>query len=137
MSTNFVGGALVVAALGGLLYLHGCKREESKPVKAPTPITNPAPVKPVAPVVPVPAPAPKVEANPCTVAHPCHPVKPVGNPKKPVYHKVLKGGKLDGPIDCKRVPEVAKTFTPEQVMKAAKQYGLTPEQLAQLRVCLN
>lgn len=56
--------------------------------------------------------------------------------RPPTYHKVLKGGKLDGPVDCSRVPAVAKQFTYEQIQSAAAAYGVPPGVLAKYRVCL-
>lgn len=127
MSKEFVGGLLVVAALSAVLY-HGIKRDESRPMPAPVPISNPAPV---------PEPPHPDVSKACTVDHPCHVVKPEGDPKKPVYHKVLKGGQLDGPVDCKYVPAVAHVYPKETVIAYAKARGLTPAQLSELRLCLN
>lgn len=70
-------------------------------------------------VAPQPAPAPHITLK-----------------RPPVYHKVLKGGRLDGPVDCSAVPEVAKQFTYEQIQAAAASYGVPPGVLAKYRVCL-
>ena len=126
MNINVIGGTIGVAALVALFALHGCKRDEAPTPPAPqVTVTKPAPAKL--------APASK---NLCTVDHPSHTVQPTGDVKKPVYRKVLKGGQLGGPVTCDRVPAVAKQFPPDQVIAAAKQYGMTPTQLSQLRVCL-
>ena len=93
----------------------------------PVPISNPAPATATPDV-----------AVKCTVEHPCHTVKAEGTPKHPVYRKVLRRRKaLDGPVTCKQVPQVAREYPPDKVIAFAKGYGLTPQQLGELRLCLN
>jgi hypothetical protein len=125
--TNVIGGTAGALALVGILYLHGCKSEA--PVVPTPPHADAKPTPKTAPLdhwaVPAPAPAPVVVAPVHTKAG------------KKVYHRVLKGGKLDGPVQCKDVPLLAKQAPKDKVLAAAKEYGLTPKQLADLRVCLN
>ena len=68
----------------------------------------------------------------CTVAKPCPVVKPART-----YRKVLTNGKLDGRIGCRYVPKIANEFDRAQILAGAAQYGLSPQQLSALRVCLN
>lgn len=56
--------------------------------------------------------------------------------KKPIYRRVLPGGKLDGAIDCKAVPPVARSVPPEVVEQYARQYGVSEEAITKLRLCL-
>lgn len=126
---NVLGGTLGVLALGSIFFLHGC---DKKPA-APAPVAK---VEAPAVVAPAPVPGPVV-LSPCTAEHPCHTVIQSGPPNKPVYNRVLKGGRIGAPINCKTVPLAAKVASKDDVIAAAKEYGLTPAQLAQLRVCLN
>lgn len=119
MNINMFGAALGVAALATIVIYHGHREHEAAAIAPP-----PAAVSPISAAVEK---APSVE----------RPREIVPAVRKPVYHRVLKGGKIDGPVNCKSVPPLAKVYSPEQVLAAAKQYGLTPEQLGQLRVCLN
>lgn len=151
MSLNQIGGITGVAVFAAILYLHGCKHE---------PIREERPVAPVVQhVAPAPAPvakpaAPPVrqfpEVVPCIGDFKCgtrseKETKPVSvrpnaailKRPKPVYHRVLKGGEIDGPMDCKKVPQIAKEYPPDVVLKYAKKMGMAPEELAKLRVCLN
>ena len=130
---NVIGGTLGVIALGSIFFLHGC---DKKPVESMPVAKIETPVNPYEPAVPIPTPPNQMPAQ-CTVEHPCHTVIQSGPAKKPVYNRVLKGGRIGAPINCKTVPLAAKVASPDDVMKAAKEYGLTPAQLAQLRVCLN
>jgi hypothetical protein len=53
--------------------------------------------------------------------------------KKPTHsRRVPKGGK----IKCELVPQIAHQFSKDQVLAAAKEYGLSPAQISALRVCL-
>ena len=54
--------------------------------------------------------------------------------KKPTPKRQLLKGKK---IDCGVVPKVAHQFSKDQVLAAAKEYGLSPAQISALRVCLN
>ncbi len=119
-SINVIGGALAVLALGALLYF-GLKHPA--PIPAPA-VSTVAPLR--APQVLKPPGIKKIAAVPAPVPQP-----------RNKYRRVLKGGKLDGEISCKEVPAVAHQFTPDQVLAAAAQYGLSPAQLSALRVCLN
>jgi len=77
---------------------------------------------------------------PAPVAAPVAPVavEPIKAPlAKPVFHKVLKGGKQGAPVGCKEVKSAASAYTHAQVRVAMQQYGLTEAQIAALFVCLN
>jgi hypothetical protein len=107
-SVNVIGGVIAVIALGAVLYFGA---HAPPTVSTVAPISEPQVLKP--PVVP-----PLV--------------------KKPTaYRRVHKGGKIDGAIKCKSVPQVAHQFSKDQVLAAAKEYGLSPAQISALRVCLN
>lgn len=110
-SVNLIGGTIAVLGLAALLYF-GMQHSTARPV----PVSIPTPV--VAPV---------------------HRQAPERRPirRKPVYHRVLKGGKIDGRVSCAHVPQIAYEYSKDQVINAAKQYGLSPAQLSALRVCLN
>lgn len=129
LTVNQVGAFLTVAALAAVIVF-GAQREavKSAPVAGPAQTQTPA------------APAKTNSATPlmaghlagCTEAKPCPVVKPVRT-----YRKVLRNGKLDGRANCKFVPKIADQFDRQQVLAAAERYGLSPEQLSALRVCLN
>lgn len=108
LSVNAIGGAIAVVALGAVLYFGA---HAPPTVSTVAPVSEPQVLKP--PVLP-----PLVEK-------PTH------------YRRVLKGGKVDGKINCKAVPAVAHQFSKDQVLAAAKEYGLSPAQISALRVCLN
>lgn len=93
-------------------------KPKSAPVTQP-PAANPAPV-PAPVVVSAPAPAPVL-------------VKPVY--KKPVYHRVLKGGTLDGAVDCSQAPYAGTHVTDKQIQSYAAEYSIPPGVVAHYRVC--
>ncbi len=126
LTVNKVGGFLAVAALAAVLVFGA---RQMVPESA-------GPVSTVAPTAPTqvlkPKPLVSAHTSGCTVSKPCPVVKPTR-----VYRKVLTNGKLDGRIGCRYVPKIANEFDRKQVLAAAEQYGLSPEQLSALRVCLN
>ena len=109
LSVNAIGGVISIVALGALFYF-GAQTPPTVSTVAPT--SEPQVLKP--PVV-----IPPLVKKPST------------------YHRVLKGGKLDGKVNCKKVPPVARQFSKDQVLAAAKEYGLSPAQISALRVCLH
>lgn len=129
LTVNIVGGALAIGALATIVFFGA-----GAACSVSTPVPPAVPVKPLAPHVSA-GKKHHHELRHCTVEHPCHTVVPTDKPG--VYRKVLKGGRLDGKVDCSQVPAVAREFSPDQVIAAAKQYGLSPAQLSALRVCLN
>jgi len=139
MNKDVLWGLVVAVAFVGALFLHEHHKHAISP---PAPVSAPVETGEINAVSPAPAPVivpwPDHQvATQCTLAKPCHTVKIVGTKQKPVYEKVMKGGKVDGTVKCKQVPAVAKEFTKQQVMDAAASYGLSPAQLAELSVCLN
>ena len=116
-SLNIIGGTLAVAALAAVFYfgVQGCS--------APPPTVALAPPQPAPVLKPPVAPAPPVVAPP--------------SPQPRKYRRVLKGGKLGAAIDCKQVPPIAYEYSKEQVLAYAREYGLSPEAISALRVCLN
>lgn len=56
--------------------------------------------------------------------------------KLPVYHRVLKGGKVGGVIDCSQVPQIAYQYPKATVETMAHQYGLPEDVMAKLHACL-
>jgi hypothetical protein len=121
MSMNGIGGVAAVIALAAILYAHERHRTAAAPAPVPTRVEIPVPA-------PAPKPAPRKFARP---------KRPTVEEKKPVYRKVIKGGKIDGPISCKQVPLIAHQYPPDKVIAVAKQYGLSPSETSQLRLCLN
>ena len=121
LTVNGIGGALAAFALVAVIAF-GASRSANLAGS----VSTEAPAK----AVEVLKPKPLVAG--CTVAKPCPVVKPART-----YRKVLTNGKLDGRIGCRYVPKIANKFDQEQILTAAKQYGLSPEQLSALRVCLN
>ena len=117
-SVNAIGGTLAAVALAVVLFF-GVRQ-----VVCPT--------QPTASTVVV-APAPQVLKPPVAKSD----TSPAPAPKPKVYRKVLKGGKLGAKVDCTWVPSVAHQFSKDQVLAAAKEYGLSPAQISALRVCLN
>jgi hypothetical protein len=117
-SINALGGVIAVVALGAMFYFGAEKPPTVSTVVAPAQeqVLKPPVVKP-----------PVVEKSV---------IPPLVEKSRP-HRRVLKGGKVDGKIDCKEVPEVAHHFTKDQVLAAAKEYGLSPAQISALRVCLN
>jgi hypothetical protein len=109
LSVNAIGGAIAIVALGAVIYFGA---HAPPTVSTVAPVSEPQVLKP--PVVP----PPLVE-------------------KPSTYRKVLKGGKIDGKVKCKSVPPVVHQFSKDQVLAAAKEYGLSPAQISALRVCLN
>ena len=118
LSVNAIGGAIAIVALGAVFYF-GAQTPPTVSTLAPT--SEPQVLKP--PVVQPPV----VEKSV---------IPPLVEKSKP-HRKVLKGGKVDGKVNCKSVPEVAHQFSKDQVIAAAKEYGLSPAQISALRVCLN
>ena len=121
-SLNLIGGVLAAVALGAVLYFGA---HAPPTVSTVAPVSEPQVLKP--PVVEKPL---VVEKSPV--------VPPVVSPlvKKPTtYRRVRKGGKIDGKVKCKSVPPVAHQFSKDQVLDAAKEYGLSPAQISALRVC--
>ena len=125
LTVNGIGGALAALALVAVIVF-GASRSAflAGPVSAQAPVQSAE--------VPKPKPLMAGHLAGCTVAKPCPVVKPART-----YRKVLTNGKLDGRIGCRYVPKIANKFDQEQILTAAKQYGLSPEQLSALRVCLN
>lgn len=68
------------------------------------------------------------------VAHAVSPVSPAVSPKRQNYHRVLPGGKLDGPMNCKRV-EGFRQYPYGLVQQYASQYGIPPAVVEKYRVC--
>jgi len=147
MTLNQIGAACGVLAFVAIMYLHGCKEVviiptphemvETPKISTPAPKIEPKVEKPVERF-------PKVvpcigdgKCGPRSEVKPARSNKAILNRTKPVYHKVLKNGEIDGKIDCKEVPTVAHEYPPAKVIEYAKEMGLSPEKLAQLRVCLN
>ena len=120
-SVNAIGGTLAAVALAVVLFF-GVRQ-----VVCPT--------QPTASTVVV-APAPQVLKPPVAKSD-TSPTPPAPAPKPKVYRKVLKGGKLGAKVDCTWVPSVAHQFSKDQVLAAAKEYGLSPAQISALRVCLH
>ena len=118
LSVNAIGGAIAVIALGAMFYFGA-----QTPPTVSTVATPPAEQVLKPPVVQ----SPVVET----------PVLPPLVEKSKPHRKVLKGGRIDGKVNCKSVPEVAHQFSKDQVLAAAKEYGLAPAQISALRVCLN
>lgn len=110
LTVNQVGAVLAAAALIAVIVLGVHYREAAKSAKMTDHVSTQVPAKPTA----------KVTAKPGRT-----------------YRKVLKGGKLDGRIGCRHVPKIANEFDRAQILAGAAQYGLSPEQLSALRVCLN
>lgn len=141
MTLNQVGGLFGALALAVILLFHHHEVEKREPVR-PAPVAA-EPVRPAPKAEPTPAPEPEHQFPsliPCIGDGKCgprrEPTHPVFRPK-PVYHRVLKGGKIDGPMDCKQVPEIAKKYPPAVVIRYAKKMGMDPETLGKLRACLN
>ena len=118
LTVNGIGGALAAFALVAVIAF-GASRSA-------VPVSTEAPAK-AAEVL-----KPKPLVAGCTVAKPCPVVKPART-----YRKVLTNGKLDGRIGCRYVPKIANEFDRAQILAGAAQYGLSPQQLSALRVCLN
>ena len=108
LSVNAIGGAIAVIALGALFYFGA---QTPPTVSTLAPVSEPQVLKP--PVVP-----PPLVRKPTT------------------YRQVRKGRKIDGMVKCKSVPPVAHQYSKDQVLAAAKEYGLSPAQISALRVCL-
>jgi len=133
MTKELVWGVLAVAVVGALIWHH--KHDERVVV---APVSTVAEHSPFAETGNAPQPTNGFNFTiPRPLPRPAAADKARAVTKKPVYHKVRADGLQGAVIDCKQVPLVAKQFTTEQVLTAAKKYGLSPEQLDQLRVCLN
>jgi hypothetical protein len=57
-------------------------------------------------------------------------------PARPVFHRVLPHGKLDGVMNCKRV-EGFRQYPYSMVQQYANQYGIPPAVVEKYRVCFN
>ena len=125
LTVNGIGGALAALALVAVIVF-GASRSAflAGPVSAQAPVQSAE--------VPKPKPLMAGHLAGCTVAKPCPVVKPART-----YRKVLTNGKLDGRIGCRYVPKIANEFDHAQILAGAAQYGLSPQQLSALRVCLN
>jgi hypothetical protein len=73
----------------------------------------------------------------CPQAQPAKEAAKPAAPHKPIYRRVLKSGHLDGEIDCKSVPLAIRQLSHEQILAAARSYGLSMAQIEKFRVCLN
>ena len=125
LTVNKVGGVLAALALVAVIVF-GASRSA---ILAGS-VSAQAPAKPAEVVKPAPHMAGHLAG--CTVAKPCPVVKPVRT-----YRKVLKSGGLDGRIGCRYVPKIVNEFDRAQILAGVAQYGLSPQQLSALRVCLN
>ena len=122
LTVNKVGGILAALVLVAVIAF-GASRSA-------VPVSTEAPAKAAEVLKPKPLVAGHLAG--CTVAKPCPVVKPART-----YRKVLTNGKLDGRIGCRYVPKIANEFDRAQILAGAAQYGLSPQQLSALRVCLN
>lgn len=116
MNMNIIGGTLVVAALAGILTLHGCDRKVPAPKPVATQVSKPA-------VVPVAKPVVTPDATKATA--------------KVVYHRVVPGGQTDGTITCKFVRSFVAGKTQAQLDALRKQYKVSGDELASYKACLN
>ena len=125
LTVNKVGGILAALVLVAVIAF-GASRSANLAGS----VSAQAPAKPAEVVKPAPHMAGHLAG--CTVAKPCPVVKPVRT-----YRKVLTNGKIDGRIGCRYVPKIVNEFDRAQILAGAAQYGLSPQQLSALRVCLN
>ena len=125
LTVNKVGGVLAAFALVAVIAF-GASRSANLAGS----VSTEAPAKAAEVLKPKPLVAGHLAG--CTVAKPCPVVKPART-----YRKVLTNGKLDGRIGCQYVPKIANKFDRAQILAGAAQYGLSPQQLSALRVCLN
>lgn len=112
MNKGIMAAVVAVAAIIAIFVFHG---RRAPPVASAAPISMPVPA----------------------TAAPAAPQKARAKLTRPVYHRVLKGGKIGGPMACGSVPLVAHQYPKEQVIAFASKLGMTPAQLDKLRVCLN
>ncbi len=129
LTVNKVGGVLAALALVAVIVF-GASRSAILAGFLAGSVSAQAPAKPAEVVKPAPLMAGHLAG--CTVAKPCPVVKPVRT-----YRKVLTNGKIDGRIGCRYVPKIVNEFDRAQILAGAAQYGLSPQQLSALRVCLN
>lgn len=117
MNRNVLGGTLSVAALAAI-FTYG-----QTPTQAPVPVPAPQAQVPVAP------PAPPAPPAPAPV------VKPVQSTTT-VYHRVEQGGAQGPVVSCVTVKPFADGKSPADIAAAAKQYGVTPDDVRRYYVCL-
>lgn len=115
--------AFIVGFVVYAFWWHRVPVEQVKTPPAPT-VT----VQPPAAVPPIPSPKPRyrpvTSAKRSAVHAPAY--------KKPVYAPAYK--KVT--VDCKQVPQIAKSMPWPQVQSAAEQRGLSYAQIAELKACM-
>ena len=122
MNINVLGGAIAASAFLAIVVFHGMHHDAPKAIPVP-----PAKVE-IKAAAPQPAKPKPAHRRPLP--------KKVAAPGL-TYHRVLKGGKIDGTVKCKAVRAFVAGKTPAQLAALQKEYEVSGAQLREYEACLN